>query len=72
MTDESPVKCNCGWNPIIVFIAGSDFKLRSVGCPACCITGPARMATADAIAEWNKGHRIDRNGERICDCCAGS
>lgn len=64
-----PTPCACGRTPEVVRIIGSGFGLRVFGCVECKITGPARMTTEKALEEWNAGHRVGRNGERICECC---
>jgi hypothetical protein len=64
-----PVLCECGRMPSLAFIPKSNFGLRVIGCPVCNLIGPARMSTDEAIQQWNAGHRIDVNGDRVCACC---
>lgn len=66
---EAPHPCQCGATPQVYEIGGSLFRLRAFGCEACRVTGPARPTTDEALQQWNAGHRVDRYGDRICECC---
>ena len=62
-------RCSCGAGPRVYPIVQSMLRLRVVACKDCRISGPARRSDVEAVEQWNLGHRINADGNRICECC---